>query len=563
MASPDAGPRTVTAAVERWVPGVRVARTYDRSWLRPDVVAGVVLAAILVPQGMAYAELAGLPAVTGLYTTIACLVGYALFGPSRVLVLGPDSSISPLILAAITPLLVGGDPERRSRWPGCSRSSSGSSRSGSALGKLGFVADLLSKEVQVGYMNGLAITIIVGQLPKLFGFSTDADGFLDEVKAFFEGLDQTHTTTLVVGLARARRPAGPAPRSPPACRRSSSPSSARPRSRRPSACQRRASPRSARCRRASRARASPGPSAGDVVPLLIAALGITLVSLTDTIATATSFAARRGDEVEPDQEMIGIGAANVAAGLFQGFAVSTSGSRTAVAEQSGAKSQLTGLVGAGLVAVLLLFLNSLLADLPQTALAAVVIAAALSLMDLRVLAPLLAGAPQRGRHLAGRHRRRRSCSACCRASSSPSRWRSCCSSVATGGRTARSSARSTDVEGWHGVGQYPDAESRSRDRRLPLGGAAVLRQRGHLPRADPPARARPPAALGRPAVRGDHRRRRHRGRRCSSSSTTSSTPPGSTSPSPSCAAASRTSRCATGCSRRSTATTSTRRSRRR
>jgi MFS superfamily sulfate permease-like transporter len=114
-------------------------------------------------------------------------------------------------------------------------------------------------------------------------------------------------------------------------------------------------------------------------------VGITLVSLTDTIATATSFAARRGEEVEPNQEMIGMGAANVAAGLFQGFAVSTSGSRTAVAEQSGAKSQLTGLVGAGLVAVLLLFLNSLLADLPQAALAAVVIVAALSLMDLGLL----------------------------------------------------------------------------------------------------------------------------------------------------------------------------------
>ena len=125
----------------------------------------------------------------------------------------------------------------------------------------------------------------------------------------------------------------------------------------------------------------PWTSISDVGPLLIAAVGITLVSLTDTIATSTSFAARRGDEVEPDQEMIGIGAANIAAGFFQGFAISTSGSRTAVAEQSGAKSQVTGVVGAGIVVVLLLFLNALLADLPQTALAAVVIAAALSLMD--------------------------------------------------------------------------------------------------------------------------------------------------------------------------------------
>jgi MFS superfamily sulfate permease-like transporter len=129
----------------------------------------------------------------------------------------------------------------------------------------------------------------------------------------------------------------------------------------------------------------PWTSLSDVGPLLVAALGITLVSLTDTIATSSSFAARRGDEVDPDREMIGLGAANAAAGIFQGFAVSTSSSRTAVAEQSGAKSQVTGLVGAGLVTVLLLFLNSLLADLPQTALAAVVISAALALTDVPAL----------------------------------------------------------------------------------------------------------------------------------------------------------------------------------
>jgi MFS superfamily sulfate permease-like transporter len=129
----------------------------------------------------------------------------------------------------------------------------------------------------------------------------------------------------------------------------------------------------------------PWTSVSDLAPLLAAAGGIVLVSLTDTIATSTSFAARRGDEVDPDQEMIGVGTANIAAGLFQGFAVSVSGSRTAVAEQSGSKSQVTGLVGAAAVAALLLFLPSLLADLPQTALAAVVIAAALSLADLAIL----------------------------------------------------------------------------------------------------------------------------------------------------------------------------------
>lgn len=373
-----------SSRAERWAPGVRLIHTYRRAWLRADLVAGAVLAAILVPQGMAYAELAGLPAVTGLYTTIACLVGYAILGPSRVLVLGPDSSISPLILAAITPLLVTGDPATAVALAGMLAVLVGLCEIGLGLGKLGFVADLLSKEVQVGYMNGLAITIVVGQLPKLLGFSTHADSFLGEIRAFVENLDQTQTTTLVVGVAvlallvvlpriTSRLPAilvavvgatvtsavfglaesgvatvGALPQGVPTP-------------------------------------ALPWTNAGDVVPLLIAAVGITLVSLTDTIATATSFAARRGEEVEPNQEMIGMGAANLAAGLFQGFAVSTSGSRTAVAEQSGAKSQVTGLVGAGLVAVLLLFLNSLLADLPQTALAAVVIVAALSLMNLSLL----------------------------------------------------------------------------------------------------------------------------------------------------------------------------------
>ena len=367
------------------MPAVRALRTYQRPWLRADLTAGVVLAAILVPQGMAYAQLAGLPAVTGLYTTIACLAGYAVFGPSRVLVLGPDSSISPLILAAITPLLVaGGDPDTAIALAGMLAVLVGLTEIGLGLGKLGFVADLLSKEVQVGYMNGLGITIIVGQLPKLFGFSTHADSFLKEVRVFVENLDQTHATTLIVGLAvlalllvlpriTRRLPAvlvavvaatamsaafglaehgvatvGALPKGVPTP-------------------------------------AIPWTNAGDVPSLLIAAVGITLVSLTDTIATATSFAARRGDEVEPNQEMIGMGAANIAAGLFRGFAVSTSGSRTAVAEQSGAKSQLTGVVGAALVAILLLFLNSLLADLPQTALAAVVIVAAVSLMDVGLL----------------------------------------------------------------------------------------------------------------------------------------------------------------------------------
>ena len=214
--------------VERYVPGLRAARTYERSWLNSDIVAGVVLAAILVPQGMAYAELAGLPPVTGLYTTVACLVGYAVFGPSRVLVLGPDSSVSPLILAAITPLLVGSDPTSAIALAGMLAIMVGLIEIGLGIGKLGFVADLLSSEVQVGYMNGLGITIIVGQLPKLFGFSTDADTFFEELQAFVSGLDQTDVTTLIVGVCGPRRAARAAPVHHDACPPCSWPSSAPP-----------------------------------------------------------------------------------------------------------------------------------------------------------------------------------------------------------------------------------------------------------------------------------------------------------------------------------------------
>jgi len=378
----EAGPKK--SRLNAAVPGIGMLRTYKPAWLRFDLIAGIVLAAILVPQGLAYAELAGLPPVTGLYTTIACLVVYALLGPSRVLVLGPDSSVSPLIFAAITPLIVADDTATAIALAGMLALMVGLIEIGLGLGKLGFIADLLSKEVQVGYMNGLAITIIVGQLPKLFGFSTEGDTFVDDVAAFFSNLDKTDATTLLVGLstlalliglphiskkipavlvavvaatvvsgafdlaAEGVKTVGTLPSGLPA----------------PSI---------------------PWTDWSDLAALVPAAFGIVLVSLTDTIATSSSFAARRGDEVDANREMIAVGASNVGAGLFQGFAISVSGSRTAVAEQSGAKSQVTGLVGAGLVILMLVLVPSLLADLPQTALAAVVIMAAISLADVAVL----------------------------------------------------------------------------------------------------------------------------------------------------------------------------------
>src|SRR5580693_6188372 len=144
------------------VPGLQVISSYRRQWLLKDVVAGVVLTTLLVPQGMAYAELAGLPPITGLYTSILCLLGYAVFGPSRILVLGPDSSLGPMIAAAIMIL--------------------------AAVAKLGFIANLISKPTMIGYMNGLALTILIGQLPKLLGFKVEADGLIGEIAGFARGL---------------------------------------------------------------------------------------------------------------------------------------------------------------------------------------------------------------------------------------------------------------------------------------------------------------------------------------------------------------------------------------
>lgn len=358
--------------------------SYRREWLRKDVVAGVVLTTLLVPQGMAYAELAGLPPITGLYTSALCLLAYAIAGPSRILVLGPDSSLGPMIAATIVPLVAsGGDPKRAVALGSMLAIMVAAIMILASVAKIGFVADLLSKPTMIGYMNGLALTILVGQLPKLLGFKVDADRFLGEVAEFFKGLANGDTVgaaaavgiaSVVVILVLQRwlpkvpavlimvvlsigavaafdltdhgvdvvgvLPQGFPPLTVPSIRLS------------------------------------------DVAPLFGGALGIALVSLADTISTASAFAARSGEEVRGNQEMLGIGTANLAAGFFQGFAVSTSASRTAVAERSGAKTQLTGVVGALLIVLMIVFFPGLFRNLPQPALAAVVITAALSLADI-------------------------------------------------------------------------------------------------------------------------------------------------------------------------------------
>lgn len=185
----------------RWVPGLALLRRRRGAELRRDVVAGVVLAALLVPQGMAYAELAGVPAVRGLYATLVPLAVYFLSGPSRILVLGPDSAVSPLVAAAIIPLAAAGDTSARIALAGMLAILVGSIMFAGVLARFGFVTELLSMPVRLGYLMGIAVTVIVTQLPKLFGFSIDTESFLRGVRDFVAGLDETNATALAIGVA--------------------------------------------------------------------------------------------------------------------------------------------------------------------------------------------------------------------------------------------------------------------------------------------------------------------------------------------------------------------------
>jgi high affinity sulfate transporter 1 len=362
----------------RFVPGLSLLRRERGADLRQDIVAGVVLAALLVPQGMAYGALAGLPPVTGLYATLVPLVVYFLLGPSRILVLGPDSAVSPLVAAAIIPLAAAGDESERIALAGVLALLVGGLMLAGGLARFGFVTELLSMPVRLGYLMGIAVTVIVSQLPKLFGFSVDAESFIPAVRDFVRGLDQTNGTALALGLGSLAVILGMrhlAPRVPGVF---------------------------IAVVIATAAVAVFGldvPVVGDVpaglpsfgVPdvafddlntLIPAAIGIAFVAFTDTSILSRSYAARLRQEVDQNQELAVLGVANVATGFFQGFPLSTSSSRTAVAEDVGARSQFAGLAGAAVLALLLVVGTGLVHDLPMSSLAAVVIVAVIGLIDI-------------------------------------------------------------------------------------------------------------------------------------------------------------------------------------
>jgi high affinity sulfate transporter 1 len=364
----------------RWLPGLHTLRHYEIASLRHDVVAGLVLTSVLVPVGIAYAVASGLPGICGLYATIVPLLAYAVFGPSRVLVLGPDSSLVALILAVVLPLAAG-DPQRAVGLAGMMAVVSGLLCIVAGAARLGFVTELLSKPIRYGYMNGIALTVLVSQLPALFGFTVDANGVLKEIFGFIQGVvaGKTNWTSLVLGtgtlavillLKRSKRlpgvliavvattvivgamnlattagvsVLGSLPQGLPAF-------------------------------------AFPSITYRDIVPVLLGGFAVALVSFADTSVLSRAYAARSGTFVDPNQEMVGLGTANLVAGFFQGFPVSASASRTPVAEAAGARTQLAGVVGALAVASLLLAPN-LLRNLPTTTLAAVVIASAIALIE--------------------------------------------------------------------------------------------------------------------------------------------------------------------------------------
>ena len=382
-ASPPARPASANATRSwlRWLPGVTLLKTYQGAWLLNDLAAGLVLTTMLVPVGIAYAAASGVPGVYGLYATIIPLLAYAVFGPSRILVLGPDSALAAPILAVVVQV-AGGDPARAIGVASMMALVSGVVCVVMGLLRLGFITELLSKPIRYGYMNGIALAVLISQLPKFFAISIDEAGPIRDLlnlgQAVARGeanwysfavgagslvlilvlkrfdkvpgiLIAVIVATLSVSLfhldSRGVKVLGTIPQGLPGI-------------------------------------SLPWVVDADLVKIVLGGAAVALIAFADTSVLSRTYAARFHARVDPNQEMVGLGVANFAAGLFQGFPISSSASRTPVAEAAGARTQLTGVVGALAVAALLMVAPNLLRHLPNSALAAVVIAAALGLFEI-------------------------------------------------------------------------------------------------------------------------------------------------------------------------------------
>ncbi|SAK85771.1 sulfate transporter [Caballeronia catudaia] len=366
----------------RWFAGIAALRAYEPRWLFHDFVAGLSVSAVLVPAGMAYAEAAGLPAVNGLYASFAAMLAYAVFGPSRLLVVGPDSALVALIAASIVSLSQG-DPHRALLTANALAVLAGAICLVVGLLKLGFVSELLSLPIRYGFLNGIILTIIVGQMPKLLGFKGKGESFIAQVNDLVDGLaaSKVNMTAFAIGigalvsilLIKRFWPKVPGVLIA-------------------------VGVATALVKAMDLGKRADVATVGNVprglpsfeFPLMPldqwwqlagAAAAIALVSFTDVVVLSRTYEMRTKETVDRNQECVALGLSNIAAGLFQGFAVSASGSRTPVAEAAGAKTQLTGVFAALVVAGLLVVAPHALASTPQAALAAVVIAACLSMLE--------------------------------------------------------------------------------------------------------------------------------------------------------------------------------------
>lgn len=367
-------------------PGLLALFAYQRAWLRFDIPAGLSVAAIALPVGIAYADLAGVPPVYGMYSAIFPLFAYALFGSSKQLMTGPDAATCIIVAAALGPL-AGGDPERYMALMLMLTLITGLLYVIAGSAKLGFIANFLSQPILTGYLNGIALLIIVGQLPKLFGYHANENGFFEQILEFVLDIDNSHWPTAVLGIAllillllvKRLLPLLPAalvvvvvsivavvalgldqqgvavlgevPGGWPAL-------------------------------------TLPSIDRSVLADLLMDAAGIVLVSFTSGVLTAKSFATRNGYKVDANQELIGFGACNLASGLAQGFPVTGADSRTAVNNAMKGKTQLAGIIAGGTMLLVLLFLTAPLAYVPTTALAAVILVSAVGLFDLAELRTL-------------------------------------------------------------------------------------------------------------------------------------------------------------------------------
>ncbi|HBO3038354.1 TPA: SulP family inorganic anion transporter [Pseudomonas aeruginosa] len=367
----------------RWVPGLDSLLHYRRAWFRPDVQAGLSVAAIQIPTAIAYAQIAGFPPQVGLYACILPMLIYALIGSSRQLMVGPDAATAAMVAAAITPLAAG-DPQRLVDLSMIVAIMVGLFSIVAGLARAGFIASFLSRPILVGYLNGIGLSLLVGQLGKLFGYEAATSGFVAGILALLENLLHIHWPTLILGslslllmvLLPRRFPQLPG-----------------------ALCGVLLASLAAALLGLDRYGVEllgevpaglpqlswPQTSLEELKSLLRDATGITVVSFCSAMLTARSFAARHGYSINANHEFAALGLANIGAGVSQGFAISGADSRTAVNDMVGGKTQLVGVVAALVIAATLLLLNKPLGWVPMPALGAVLLLAGWGLIDVQAL----------------------------------------------------------------------------------------------------------------------------------------------------------------------------------